>query len=141
MERLLIALAIVVIAGAIALVVRRRRVVDIPTVPLGEAPTQLDRRTDFPDAAEEWLVVVFSSATCSTCADVVEKAKVLASPAVAVREVEWSAARELHQRYAIDSVPITVLADREGVVRASFLGPVSASELWTRVAAAREAEV
>jgi hypothetical protein len=136
MDRLLIALTIVVVAGAVAVVVRGRRVADTPTQPKGEAPTQLDRR-DFPDASEEWLVVVFSSATCSTCADVVSKAQVLASPAVAVREIEWSAERALHRRYAIDSVPITVLADREGIVRESFLGPVSASELWTRVAAAR----
>ena len=137
MDRLLIALSIVVAAAVVALVVRSRQRVDSPTQPKGEAPRQLDR-ADFADATEEWLVVVFSSATCSTCADVVSKAQVLASPAVAVREVEWSANKRLHERYGIDSVPITILADRDGVVRTSFAGPVSASDLWVAVAEARD---
>jgi hypothetical protein len=55
-----------------------------------------------------------------------------------VQEVEISARRDLHQRYSIDAVPIIVLADAEGVVRASFVGPPSATDLWAAVAEARE---
>jgi hypothetical protein len=135
-ERLLIAAAIVAVAVAVALVVRRRRP-DAPTQPTGAVPSQLDRRDfDRPDA--DWLVVVFTSETCRTCADVVAKAVVTASEDVAVSDVGWQARKDLHERYAIDAVPLLVIADRDGVVRRSFAGPVTATDLWAAVAAVRE---
>ena len=137
MDRLLIAAAIVVVAVVVALIVRRRRP-DAPTQPAGRVPTQLDRHDfDRPDAP--WLVAVFTSATCHTCADVVAKAAVLASDDVAVTDVGWQTHRDVHDRYRIDGVPLLVIADREGVVRGSFAGPVTATDLWAAVAAAREA--
>jgi len=81
---------------------------------------------------------VFTSATCSTCAGVWDKVQVLESDAVATQEVEVGAARDLHDRYGIDGVPTTVVADRDGVVRASFLGPATATDLWAAVAELRE---
>jgi hypothetical protein len=100
-------------------------------------PAQLDRADfDRPDAP--WLVAVFTSATCHTCADVVAKAEVLASDDVAVAHAEWQADKELHERYGIDGVPLLVIADAAGVVRRSFAGPVSATDLWAAVAAARD---
>jgi len=137
MERIVIALAIVVVAAAVALVQRRRRVRDAPTQPHFEAPAQLDR-DDFPFVDREWLLVAFTSATCHTCEDVARKAAVVASASVGVAEIEYPAQRALHERYAIAAVPTAVLADRDGVVRASFLGPVSATDLWAAVAEARE---
>jgi hypothetical protein len=135
MDRLLIAAAIVLVAVAVAVIVRRRRP-DAPTQPTAAAPSQLDRRDfDRPDA--DWLVVVFTSATCRTCADVVAKAVVMASDDVAVSDVEWQVRKDLHDRYAIDAVPMLVIADRDGVVRRSFAGPVTATDLWAAVAAVR----
>ena len=81
---------------------------------------------------------MFTSTTCHTCADVVAKAAVLASDDVAVAEVAYGAARELHRRYRIDSVPLVLVADAAGVVRRHVLGPVTATDLWAAVAAARE---
>ena len=81
---------------------------------------------------------MFTSATCSTCAGVWERAQPLESEAVAVAELELTAARELHERYGIEAVPTTVVVDAEGVVQASFLGPVTATDLWAAVAEARE---
>ena len=49
---------------------------------------------------------------------------------VAVQEVEYSASAELHRRYRIDAVPLVLLADDRGVVRANFIGPVTATDLW-----------
>jgi thioredoxin-related protein len=135
--QLLIGVVVVVVAIAIGLLLRQRQAVDVPTQPVYEAPAQLDR-ADFPAAgAEQWLVVVFSSATCTTCADVVRKAKVLESRHVAVVDAEFSAARDLHAKYHIDGVPIVVVADHDGVVRTSFVGPMSATDLWAAVAEAR----
>jgi hypothetical protein len=136
MDRVLIAAAIVLVAVAAAAVVRRRRP-DAPTQPTGAVPSQLDRRDfDRPDA--DWLVVVFTAATCRTCADVVAKAVVMASDDVAVSDIDWPDHKALHERYAIDAVPLLVIADREGVVRRSFAGPVTATDLWAAVAAVRE---
>ena len=134
--QLAVAAVLVIVVGVAALVLQRRRRVDPPTQQRWEVPAQLDR-ADFAGAEGEWLVVTFTSATCSTCADVRRKAAVLASRDVSVFDAEYGAHRELHQRYRIDAVPTLVIADREGVVKASFLGPVSATDLWAACAEAR----
>lgn len=135
MERVLLAVVIVVVAVAAAEVVRRRRGVDAPTQAGYDLPTQLDR-SDFP--GDGWLVVVFSSDTCSTCADVIAKAEVLRSPAVEVSVASYQEERALHDKYAIDAVPSLVIADSDGVVHRGFVGPVTATDLWAASASARE---
>ena len=137
MRQLLIALLLVAAAGGVAALLRRRSVPDPPTTPRSATvPVQLDRADfDRPDAP--WLVAVFSSATCQTCALVVDKARVVACHEVAVQDVEFTASRRLHERYGIDAVPTVVVADAEGVVRASFVGPMSATDLWAAVAEVR----
>lgn len=137
MDRIAIALALVAVVGVVAVVVGKRRRVDPPTQRTATIPQQLDR-ADFPRSEVPWLVAVFSSATCDVCRSVVDKAAVLSSDAVEVTEVEFDSDRALHQRYAIDAVPTTVIADRDGVVQASFLGPVSATDLWAAVASVRD---
>jgi hypothetical protein len=67
-----------------------------------------------------------------------ERARHLESDAVAVQEVEYGADRALHDRYAIEAVPVSLVVDQAGVVRASFVGPVTATDLWAAVAEARE---
>ena len=135
MARLLLAVALVALVAVIAEVVRRRRAADPPTQARGEIPAQLDR-ADFD--GDGWLVAVFTSATCSTCADVVSKAEVLRSDEVAVANVTFQGYRSLHERYGIDAVPCLVIADADGVVHAGFLGPVTATDLWAAIANARE---
>lgn len=136
--RVVIAAALVVVATVVAYALRRRNVGrDAPTQGDHHVPTHLDRR-DFDRPEAEWLVVVFSSGTCQVCASVTAKARVLASAQVAVDDVEYSAAKALHDKYRIDGVPCTLVADSVGVVKASFLGPVTATDLWAAVAEARE---
>jgi hypothetical protein len=137
MERLVVAAVIVVVVGAVAVVARRRRNPDPPTQRRFTAPSQLDR-ADFPRPDAPWLVAVFSSATCEACRSVVAKARVLESADVAVVDVEFGVDRSLHERYAIDAVPTVVVSDAQGVARATFLGPVTATDLWAAVAEARE---
>jgi hypothetical protein len=136
MTRIVIALVLVAIAVVIALIVERRRPAP-PTQPTYAVPSQLDRDDfDRPDAP--WLVVVFTSATCATCKDVLVKARPLESATVAVQEVEAVAQADLHKRYDIDAVPMLVLADAEGVVRGSLIGPASAEEIWLAVGEIRD---
>lgn len=137
MERFVLAAVVVVVAVIVAVVLERRRP-EAPTQGNWKVPAQLDR-TDFARPGAPWLVVVFTSATCSSCARAIERARILESDAVAVDEVEVSDQPDLHRRYHIDAVPIIVVADGEGVVRTSFAGPPSATDLWAAVAGVRDA--
>lgn len=134
-----LAIVIVLVAAAIGVsAVLSRRSAQAP-VSSGahQAPVQLNR-DDFEGADREWLVVIFTSATCNSCAETVARASILAGDAVAVAEVEVTAHPELHSRYEIDAVPIVVIANGDGVVEKSFIGPVSATHLWGAVAELRE---
>jgi protein-disulfide isomerase len=104
-------------------------------------PTQLDR-ADFDGGggplSRPWLVAVFTSTTCESCERATAKAAVLASDAVAYQEVPFQERKDLHQRYGVEAVPTIVVADEEGVVRASFVGVPTATDLWAAVAEARQ---
>jgi hypothetical protein len=132
-----IAVGVGLVAVVVAFVLRRRRRQDPPTQRAFEVPTQLDR-ADFDRPSAPWLVVVFSSASCHTCAAVLAKARVLDGREVVVVDVEYGARRDLHERYRIDAVPLVLVADARGVVQRSFLGQVSATDLWAAVAHARD---
>lgn len=135
MSRVVIALVLVAVAVVIALVLDRRRP-DAPTQAVWTVPHQLDR-ADFAGVGLPWLVAVFTSATCDSCRGTFAKAVVLACDEVAVDEVEVTARKDLHDRYGINAVPTLVVADAEGVVRASFVGPPTATDLWAAVAEVR----
>ena len=136
MSRLLLAVALAGMVALVAYVLARRRPWVEPVVERHHVPTGVER-ADFirPDA--DWLVVVFTSATCNTCAATWEVARQLESPAVATQEVEAKRDAALHDRYGIDAVPTTIVCDDAGGVVSSFLGPVSATHLWAAVAEAR----
>lgn len=136
METFLLAAAVVALAAGVAVAVQRRRP-QVPTQGGYAVPTQIDR-TEFADEDCPWLVLVFTSATCDSCADTLAKAQVLqADGAVSVQNIEVSDRPDLHGRYRIDAVPLVVMADADGVVRRSFVGPPSATDLWETLARIR----
>ena len=137
MERLIIAAAIVVVVGIVALVNRSLRSPDAPTQRRFHVPQQLDRQ-DFPRPETPWLVTVFTSATCDVCAAVADRAIVLESTEVAVSIIEFAQQPALHQKYEIDAVPTLVVSNAQGVTKASFQGPVNATDMWAAVAEARD---
>ena len=133
----LIAVSVTAIAVVIAAVIKRRTRVDAPTQPaLYDVPAMLNRN-DFERPEAPWLVVVFSSSTCLSCEDALDKARHLESAEVAVQEVEAIERKDLHQRYSIDAVPMIVIADDVGETRASFVGVPSAADLWAAMAELR----
>jgi hypothetical protein len=136
-ERVALVAVLAVVAVVVAYVIQRRQRPPAPTPTGYNVPDHVDR-ADFARPDAPWLVAVFTSATCSTCAGAWDKARLLESDAVAAVEVEVGAERELHGKYRIDGVPATVVADAAGVVRASFLGPVTATDLWATLAELRE---
>jgi hypothetical protein len=135
--QVLIGVAVAMVAAAAAVVITKRTKVDAPTQPESfEVPVMLDRADfDRPDAP--WLVAVFSSTTCLSCQDAWDKARLLESGEVAVQEIEASERKDLHIRYAIDAVPMIVVADDEGVTLASFIGVPTAADLWAALAELR----
>src|SRR5688500_16783043 len=109
MERFFIVVGVVLVAAFFALLVQRRRP-EPPTQARWPVPAQIDR-ADFDRPGAPWLVVVFSSSTCLSCRAALEKAEVLAGDHVAVQDVDVGERPDLHRRYGIDAVPVTVVAD------------------------------
>ncbi len=120
MLTLVIVVGVALGASLAALVVSRRRP-DVPTAPQFAAPQQLDP-SDFGSNDTDWLLVLFSSKTCMSCRDAAVVVESIDLAEVTVVELHVEDHRATHDRYAIDAVPTLVLADREGVVRWSFLG-------------------
>lgn len=138
-SRIILAVVVIAVAIVIARQLERRR----PAPPTRDAypvPAQLDR-LDFPRPDAPWLYVLFSSRTCDTCAPMVGRVCGLESEAVATVQVEAKADKALHDRYRIEGVPMVVLADSEGVVRAGFVGAVDTWELEDALAKAQAGPV
>jgi hypothetical protein len=139
LERLIAVVVLVAVAVAFALILRR---LTGPSKPASAkswtVPVQL-HHADFPIGQTPVLVVLFSSATCTGCEDVWERLEQLATDDVAVENVSWQEQRAIHERYGVDAVPTTVVVDREGVVRESFVGTVSTLELRAAIRATRDA--
>jgi hypothetical protein len=137
MLRVGIGAALLVVAVIVALALERRRKATAgPIRDSYPVPRQL-HRPDFPQPESPWLVALFSSSTCDSCASMREKVLAIGSSEVAVCDIEFSQARELHERYGISGVPMVLVADADGVVRRSFVGPVTATDLWAAVAEVR----
>lgn len=135
MERVVLAVVLIAAAVAVALVLQRRRPAT-GAAPSFAVPERVDR-ADFEGSDRPWLLVAFTSSSCSTCAEVVSVASPLAGGDLAFAEVELSRARELHERYAIGAVPLLLLADAEGVVRHHAFGPVSRRDIEALLAQVR----
>jgi hypothetical protein len=133
-----IAIGVVILAavGLLAWWLQRRP----PAPPPRDAypvPQQLDRN-DFPRPAAAWLVALFSSTDCDSCQGLGAKLLALESADVATVELEAHEHSDLHGRYALAAIPTTVIADHEGVVRKSFVGAFTATDLWAAVAELRD---
>ena len=127
MDRLLVLAAVAALAGLLAVQLQRWR----PSGPVAtgwSVPGHLDRAA-FAEPNVPWLVAVFSSTDCATCTSMVSEAHSLAAAQVVVQEVPAESASELHARYQVDVVPMLVVADGDGLVRAHHLGPSAPGEL------------
>ena len=133
--RIVLAAVLLAIAVFVAWRLRTQPAAE-PVRPPGEVPRQL-HRGDFTRPDAPWLVVLFASATCDGCKAMAAKVAVLESGDVAVETSEYPSARQVHERYKIESVPLVVVVDGDGVTRGAFLGPTSATDLWAAVAELR----
>lgn len=129
MLRLLTLLILTVLAVAVAALLQRRRP-EVPSAPSYRAPSQVDR-SDFVDPASEQLLIVFTSATCSSCESAWQAVESVAVPGVAIQQLEVQTEAAMHTRYKIDGVPTTLLVDSKGVVKQAYFGPVEETDLRT----------
>lgn len=134
MVQIVIAVAVVLVGVGIAVVIRRRDAREPAKGANWSVPVQL-HRADFTTPTAPRLVVVFSSATCDACASTWERVQSLADADTAVQDVSYQEHQKLHDRYGIDAVPTVVVADAEGAVVASFVGPPSETDLVTALEA------
>jgi hypothetical protein len=131
--RVALVAGIVVAAGLVAVLLERRRVRRPAPIPAHEsAPRQVDR-ADFARPTASWLVLLFSSQSCESCAAMAERIAPLESDAVAVDDVDYADHRDLHEKYRIEAVPVVGVYDALGVARFRFAGPVPAEHIWSAV--------
>lgn len=127
MSRLVILVVLAFVAVIIAAWLQRRRP-EPPSAPSYRAPSQLDRE-EFAGPTGSSLVVVFASATCNSCPIVWGEVISVEREGLAVERIDVQDDPRRHERYRIDGVPTTLVTDGEGVVRASFFGPLPAGAL------------
>jgi len=77
---------------------------------------------DFEKPQGKWLLIFFSSDTCNSCNNVRSLINDLTDDSFHIQEIEFPKRKDLHQRYGINSVPIVLIANEEGVVIWSFAG-------------------
>ena len=61
----------------------------------------------------------------------------LESADVATCEIDAETRGDLHRRYELAAIPMTVVADADGVVQRAFVGAFTATDLWAAVAEVR----
>lgn len=107
-----------------------------------EYPKNVDRK-DFISPEKPFIVIAFTSRVCDSCKNVWEKAQPLKSDFVEVTEVEYEdeEGKKLHSRYGIEAVPTLIVCDENGNTVKSFVGAVTATDLWAGVAGVRGAEI
>ena len=140
MTQVLIVVGVAVAALVIGWIAQNRAP-DAPTTPITHTtPDQIDR-ADFARPDAPWLVTVFTSATCETCAKVWTSTQLVESEEVAIHNSEVKDEADIHKKYNITAVPSVVIADAQGVARGSFLGPPSSADLWATLAEVREQQI
>ena len=132
MERLVIAVLLVVAAIAVASLAQRRRAGSATAVPRSELPAAVDLAAAGLDRGP--ALVVFTEETCRTCAAALAVVKGPAGAGLPVAEVPFGAERELHRQHGIDTVPTTVVTDAGGEVIDGWVGSVDLSELAAALA-------
>ncbi len=120
-------MVVVGVALAVAYVAGKRRP-DPPSAPSYRAPTQIDR-DDFDDPEAHILIAVFASNSCDACAQAWDMVQTVKLDGVATQRILVEDNPGLHKRYKVDGVPTTIIAGPDGVVRRSFLGPITADQV------------
>ncbi len=132
LTRLIALVVLTLVAVGVALLLQRRRP-DPPSAPSYRAPKQLDL-DDFVSQGARLFVALFSSTTCDTCPRAWAAIEEVAAEhqedeGFVVQRIDVQDDPALHERYRIDGVPTTIVADHQGVVVQAFFGPITGDQL------------
>lgn len=128
----------IVACVVIALVAASKRNKDEIQETRYDPPTKIERN-DFPENNADILGVVFTSKTCGSCEGVLAKARAAQSGKVDIINVDYEdeKGKKLHKKYQIEAVPTLVICDENGVVSHTYIGSMTATDLWASFAQAR----
>lgn len=112
MLRVLLIIAVLLIAAAVALLARRN--------------VAYHPRLDISGCEFESGLVVFTSTSCPRCKLVLAAAKSTGAP---LREVTFELEAGLQEKLGVTGVPLTLVVDHAGVVAAQFAGLVGSRRL------------
>ncbi len=132
MTRLLIAVAIAAVVSLTAILVNRNGSSQLISVRRNALPTRIP-------ATEVGLgagpaIIIFTESTCDSCQEVVRLIRGPAGAGIPVADVEFGAEAALHRRFGIDTVPTTLVVDREGSVVGGWTGRVDVGEFAAALA-------
>ena len=122
MSRLLIAVAIAAGVSLVAVLVNRNSSSQLISVRRNALPTRVPATEVGLDAGP--AIIVFTESTCDSCQEVIRLIRGPAGAGIPVADVEFGAEPGLHRRFGIDTVPTTLVVDREGSVVSGWTGRV-----------------
>jgi len=132
MTRLLIAVAIAAVVSLTAILVNRNGSSQLISVRRNALPTRIPATEVGLDAGP--AIIIFTESTCDSCQEVVRLIRGPAGAGIPVADVEFGAEPALHRRFGIDTVPTTLVVDREGSVVGGWTGRVDVGELAAALA-------
>ncbi|HJL99072.1 MAG: thioredoxin family protein [Acidimicrobiales bacterium] len=132
MTRLLIAVAIAAVVSLTAILVNRNGSSQLISVRRNALPTRIPATEVGLDAGP--AIIIFTESTCDSCQEVVRLIRGPAGAGIPVADVEFGAEPALHRRFGIDTVPTTLVVDREGSVVGGWTGRVDVGEFAAALA-------
>ena len=132
MTRLLIAVAIAGGVSLVAALFRRGNASQVVSVRRNALPTRVPATEVGLDSGP--AIIVFTESTCDSCQTAVRLVRGPAGAGMPVADIEYSAEPGLHKKFAIDTVPTTLVVDNEGNVLAGWTGRVDLGEFTTTLA-------
>lgn len=132
MSRLLIAVAIAAGVSLVAILANRNASSQLISVRRNALPTRVPATEVGLDAGP--AIIVFTESTCDSCQEVIRLIRGPAGAGIAVADVEFGAEPALHRRFGIDTVPTTLVVDREGSVVSGWTGRVDVGEFAAALA-------
>ena len=132
MSRLLIAIAIAGCVSLVAALFKRGSKSDVVSVKRNALPTRVPAVEVGLDAAP--AIIVFTEATCDSCQMAVGIVRGPAGAGIPVADIEYGADPALHKKFAIDTVPTTLVVDSEGNVLAGWTGRIDLGEFTSALA-------
>jgi thioredoxin-like negative regulator of GroEL len=132
MTRLLIAVAIAGGVSLLAVLFKSGSAAQVVSVKRNALPTRIPATEVGLEAGP--AVIVFTESSCDSCQTAVRLVRGPAGAGIRVADIEYGAEPELHKKFAIDTVPTTLVVDSEGNVLAGWTGRVDLSQFTTALA-------